>query len=498
MLEQFVSSLLNMMQPSTLLLMFGGAVLGLIFGALPGLTATMGVAVMLPLTFALDPNSGLALLMSVYIGGVSGGLVSATLLRMPGTPSSVATTFDGYPLAQRGEAAKALGTGILGSFFGGLFSLAILMLIAPYIARLALRFGPYEYFALTLFALSLVSALSRGILAKGTLSALLGLAAAVVGVAPIDGGARYTFGNIALFAGFGVIPFMVGLFAISQMIRDIQSQVTIPDVRLRIRGFGVTLREIKDNLVNIVRSALIGVGIGILPGIGGAASNLIAYAAAKQSSKNPEKFGTGTVDGVWASETANNASVGGALVPLMTLGIPGDGVTAVLLGGFIIHGLQPGPLLFRTNPDIVTGIYAAFFIVSIMVLAIMFGAMRIFPRILLLPRHFLFPILLVLTVIGAFASNNRVFDVWVMLTFGIVGFFLEKYGFPLSPLVLGFVLGPVLELNLRRALMFSQGDLLPFITQPFSALFLGLTVLSVIFALYSEFKDRNKTKIADA
>lgn len=490
MFEYLGQALAELLQPQTLLLLFGGSVMGLVFGALPGLSATMGVAIMLPLTFVLEPGTGLAMLVSIYIGGISGGLISATLLRMPGTASSVATTFDGFPLAQKGQAAKALGTGIVGSFIGGMLGLAALMFLAPIIARVALRFGPYEYFALTLFALSLVSVLSRGAMVKGLIAALLGLSASLVGAAPMGGTQRFTFDYIQLFGGFGIVPFMVGLFAISQMIRDVQTKARPTPINLNIRGFGVTLREIRENLVTIGRSALIGLGIGILPGIGGAASNLVSYAAAKQASKEPEKFGTGTVEGVWASETANNSSIGGALIPLMTLGIPGDGVTAVLLGGFIIHGLQPGPLLFRNNPEIVAGIYMAYFVVMFMVLIVMFGAMRVFPRILLLPRYYLLPALFVLTVIGSFAFNNRLFDAWVMVAFGVTGYLLERFRFPLSPLVLGFVLGPIVELNLRRSLMFSEGALTPFFTHPFSAGFLALTVASVALGIYNEVKGR--------
>lgn len=493
MLEYLIPSLATLLQPQTLLIMLGGTVMGLIFGALPGLSATMGVAVMLPITFALEPGTGLAMLVAIYIGGISGGLIPAMLLRMPGTASSVATTFDGFPLAQKGQAAKALGTGILGSFIGGVLGLAALMFLAPIVARVALRFGPFEYFSLTLFALSLVSILSRGAMVKGLLAALLGLTFASVGAAPLGGTQRLTFGLIELFGGFGIVPFMVGLFAISQMIRDVQQRATPIDVKLDIRGFGVTLKEVLDNIWTILRSALIGLGIGILPGIGGAASNLVSYAAAKQASKEPEKFGTGTVEGIWASETANNASIGGALIPLMTLGIPGDGVTAVLLGGFIIHGLQPGPLLFRTNPEIVSGIYMSYLIVLFMMLFLMFGAMRIFPRILQLPRHYLLPALFVMTVIGSFAFNNRLFDAWVMLGFGIAGYLLERFNFSLSPLVLGFVLGPIVEQNLRRSLMFSEGDLMPFLTHPFSAGFLVLTVASVLFGIYTESKKRRSS-----
>lgn len=480
----FFESILELLSPFKLALMFGGAAVGLVFGALPGLNATMAVAIMLPLTFLFDPQTGLALLIAIYIGGIAGGLVSAGLLRIPGTPSSVATTFDAYPLARKGQAVKALGTGMVASFIGGLISLGLLMAFAPPIARIAVRFGPFEYTALAAMALTLVGVLSRGHMVKGLLAALLGVALSLIGFAPIDGSQRFTFGSIDMVAGIGLVPFMVGLFAISQLIRETLAGGRRIDLDLDMRGIGVTLREMKANAVNVIRSSMIGVGIGVLPGIGGAASNLVAYASAKQSSKHPEKFGTGIVDGVWASESANNASVGGALLPLLTLGIPGDGVTAMLIGGFEIHGLQPGPILFKQNPEVITAIYAAFLLSAIMILIIQLATIRTFPRVLLTPRHYLLPFLIVLTTIGAFAADNRFFDVWVMLIIGVLGFVLEKYRFPLAPMVLGFVMGPILEINLRRAMMYTEGDLTPFVTQPIAAVFVAMTVLSLAYGIW--------------
>lgn len=483
MIGMFFESLIALMSPITLAMMLGGTVLGLFFGALPGLNATMAVAIMLPITFALQPEAGLAVLMSAYIGGISGGLVSAVLLRVPGTPSSVATTFDAYPLAQKGQAIKALGTGMLASFLGGMFSLAVLVATAPIVASVAIKFGPFEFTALAVLALTLVGVLSVGNMVKGLLSALLGVAIGLVGFAPIDGTQRFTFGELDLAAGVALVPFMIGLFAVSQLIRETLYGVRKVNLDLKVSGIAVKMSELLANWFNILRSSFIGVGIGILPGIGGAASNLVAYAVAKQSSKKPETFGKGAVDGIWASESANNASVGGALLPLLTLGIPGDGVTAILIAGFEIHGLQPGPLMFKLTPGIVASVYAAFFITALMVLAIQLGTIRTFPRLLLIPRQYLLPFLMVLVVIGAYAADNRSFDIWLMFAMGVLGYLLERYGFPLAPLVLGFVMGGILETNLRRALMFSEGDLTPFITKPVPAVFLALSVASVIYGI---------------
>jgi len=483
MIELFFVNLGQLLAPQTLAIMLAGLLVGLFFGALPGLSATMAVALLLPVTFAMEADVGIAMLIATYIGGITGGLVSATLLRIPGTPSSIATTFDGYPLARSGEATKALATAMVASAVGGLMSLVVLVIFAPVLARVAIRFGAQEFTALTIAALTLVVVLSQGNLLKGLLSAALGLAVATVGFAPIGGAQRFTFGTIDLAAGVGIVPFMVGLFAISEMIR----QTVEPSLRIKpsfdVRGTGIRLAEFVGNGWNMLRSGVIGIAIGILPGIGGSASNLVAYGAARQASKTPERFGKGEVAGIYASETANNASVGGALLPLITLGIPGDGVTAILIGGFTIHGLQPGPLLFRNAPDLIGMIYAAFFTATILLLVIQLLTIHLFPRVLLTPRHLLLPILVMLMVVGTYASGNRLFDVWLMLGFGVLGYGMERYGFPLGPMVLGFVLGPIFETSLRRAIMFSGGDYMTFLTRPISAVLLLVAAVLLAYGL---------------
>ncbi|EHA14690.1 tripartite tricarboxylate transporter permease [Halomonas sp. HAL1] len=484
MFDIFLISLTELISPVNLLLIMGACILGLVVGSLPGLNASMAVAIMLPLTFSLSPGVGLAVMIAVYIGGLSGGMVSAVLLNMPGTPSSIATTFEGYPMAQRGEAVKALGTCALASFAGGLFSLLLLVMFAPIISRVAIKLGPAEYFSLSLMALTLVVALSRGSMIKGMLAGLLGLLIGTVGFAPVDGTARFTFGSISMMSGLGIIPVMIGLFAISQVLRDAYESKELPSINLDIKGVGVTLREVRNNIVNVIRSSLIGVGIGVLPGIGGTASNMIAYGVAQQSSRTPEKFGKGTVEGLWATESANNASIGGALLPLITLGIPGDGVTAILIGAFMIHGLQPGPLLFVNNPGVVSSVYAAFMLAVLFVVVFQLLTLKIFPRVLRIPQHYMLPVLVVLSVIGAYASDYRLFDVWIMLAVGVTTVAIGLAKLPLGPLVLGFVLGPIVETNLRRALMHSDGAVDIFFTRPISVSFLAIAVIVVTLSLF--------------
>jgi len=479
-MEYFLTAALIVSHPMNLLSIFVGTFFGLVFGAIPGLTATMGVALLIPFTFKMDPITGICLLIGIFIGGISGGLISATLLRMPGTPSSVATCFDGYPMAQKGQAGQALGIGIVSSFLAGLSTAVGLALLSPPIARLALHLGYFEYFSLGLFALTIVVTLSKGGMIKGILCAFLGLVISMFGTAPIDNAARFTFGWDEMKAGFSLLPVLIGLFAVSQIITELlkSEKIMIPQIgRQRILP---PLSLFRDEWKNLIRSTFIGFFIGILPGIGGATGNIVAYAQAKSASKTPEKFGTGHPGGIVASESANNATTGGALIPLVTLGIPGDAVTAILIGGLMIHGIQPGPMLFKSNPDVVYSIFVATFIANIMMVLLMLGAIRVFIFLLKIPKTYLLPLIMALCVIGAFAMNNRMFDIWTLFLFGIVGFVLERFQFPLTPVLLGIVLEPIIEINLREGLMASQGDFFPIFTQPISLLFILLAVLSVL------------------
>ncbi|WHH57630.1 tripartite tricarboxylate transporter permease [Petroclostridium sp. X23] len=500
MFELFVAGFSAVFTFKAMLLITIGVAVGIIFGAIPGLTATMAVALCLPITFGMSPVEGMSLLIGLYIGGVSGGLISAILLKIPGTPSSIATTFDGHPMAAKGQAGKALGTGIVFSFLGGLFSILALIFIAPPLAEFALQFGPFEYFAIAIFSLTMISSLSGNSLAKGLLTGFIGMALATIGTAPIDAYPRFTFGLDELSAGFDLLPVLIGLFAISEILKTAETSLVLKKDEIRdysIKGFGFTMKEFIEQQWNFVRSSLIGTGVGILPGIGGGTSNIIAYLTAKNQSKYPEKFGTGIIDGIVASETSNNASVGGALIPLLTLGIPGDTVTAMLLGGLMIHGLTPGPLLFQTSGEIVYGIFAALIIANVMMLIMEFFGMRLFVRLLSIPKHILLPVIISLCVVGSFGLNNRVFDVWSLFLFGLLGYVLDKFKYPLPPIILGFILGPIAETNLRRGLMMSNGSFLPFVTKPIAAIFLAIAVFSIVMSVRKNMKN-SKEKLQNA
>ena len=487
MIDVFFQAVANVLgDPLTIFLVFLGTGIGIVFGAIPGLTATVAIAMMLPVTFNMTPTTGISTLVALYIGGISGGLISAILLNMPGTPSSIATCFDGRPLALKGQAGKAIGVGVVFSFLGTMFGIAAMVFISPWLASLTIKFGPWEYFAVTLFSLTLIASLSGKNIVKGVLTAVLGMMFATVGRGPVDGVERFTFGNVDLSSGFTMLSVLVGLYAISEIMKTagvMQNDEDLTAAEYHIKGFGFTLPEFISQIGNAVRSALIGLGIGILPGIGGGTSNLLAYSVAKNQSKYPEKFGTGIIDGVVASETANNATIGGAMIPLLTLGIPGDTVTAMLLGGFVLHGIQPGPLLFESHGDVVYGVFVAMILSSVFMLLWAFGAMRLFIKVLKVPKNYLYPIIIVLCTLGAYAVNNRIFDALAMVAFGVVGFVLERLKYPLPPFILGFVLSNTFELNLRRGLQVDHGNFLGLFSHPIATVFFVIAILSLLFSI---------------
>ena len=493
MLLQGVAAVIS--DPISIALIFFCTGIGIIFGAIPGLTATIAIAMMLPITFSMAPTMGISTLVALYIGGISGGLVSAILLNMPGTPSSIATCFDGRPMALKGQGGKALGVGVVFSFVGTVLSIAAMIFIAPPLAAITIKFGAWEYFTVTLFSLTLIASLSGKDIIKGIITAIIGMMFASVGLAPIDGVERFTFGSVELSSGFAMLSVLVGLYAISEVMKTagtIQNGENFVATEFKMKGFGFSLAEFFGQMKNAVRSALIGIGIGILPGIGGGTSNIVSYTIAKNQSKYPEKFGTGIIDGVVASETANNATIGGAMIPLLTLGIPGDTATAMLLGGFMIHGIQPGPLLFESHGDVVYGVFTAMILSSFFMLIWSLGAMRLFIRILKVPKNYLFPIIVVLCSVGAFALDNRVFDAASIILFGVIGYALEKLKYPLPPFILGFVLGGTFEQNLRRGLQIGNGNIFDLFNYPIAILFLAATVVSIIFSIRSYHKNAKK------
>jgi putative tricarboxylic transport membrane protein len=472
-----------LLSPTFIYIMIG-TILGVIFGAIPGLTATLAVVILLPLTYGMDPLAGIATLLAAYIGGISGGVVAAILIGMPGTPSSVTTVFDGYPLAKKGLGPKALGMGAVSNLVGSLISLAFLILLAPQLAKFALSFTPFEYTMVMIFAFVIVAGLT-GDFFKSLIVTFFGLSIAAWGFDPINAAERNPLGFDFLSNGVPAIPAMIGLFVISRVFVELETDQSAPIIpKSKTKSVFPSLREMKESTGNFFRSGIIGTAIGILPGIGSSLATFVAYDQAKKASKKPETFGKGNIQGVVASETSNNAVIGGALIPLLALGIPGDGVTALLLGGLQMHGLQPGPLLFTNQPEFLTGLFVAFFIsVIIMYIFMVTIGARIFPFLLSAKKVYLLPIVLVMSIAGSYNIGFRIEDVWIMAIFGVIGYFMDKWKFSTLPLVITLLLGASFEKYIRNGLIQSSGDLTPFFTRPIALLFLVLTVLTVIFVL---------------
>jgi len=478
----------NAFKPLSLLLLFVGVWGGMIFGAIPGLTAVMAITIALPFTFFLPPVESITLLVGIYIGSISGGFISASLINMPGTPSSVATTFDAYPMAQKGKAGEALRLGLFSSVAGGLAGTIVLIGVAPFIAWQALKLGPFEYFSLGMFTYFCVCGLLGGNFWKNMIGICIGLFLACIGADNITSVSRLTFGFAELQGGIALLPFMIGLFVIPQLIDDISRETA---VIVPIEANKIRIRELFPRLGVLVRykmayfaSYMIGLVIGILPGIGGTTANVISYQVVKSISKHPEKFGTGIDEGIIASETANNASVGGAFVPFLALGIPGDAITAILLGALMIQGIQPGPLLFQNNADLVYAVFAANILGNIAMLIIGIFMIKFFIRVLSFPKKYLLPLITVFCILGAFSGNNRIFDVVVMLLLGLFGFFWKKQGFPLLPILIAYILEPIVEKGLREGVSMSGGSFMPLITRPISLTFLILSGVAVVAGFF--------------
>ena len=472
-----------------LMLMFLGVSAGLIAGSIPGFTITMAVVLTLPFTFGLSAVEGLATMIGVFVGGLSGGLMSGMLTGIPGTPSSVATTFDGFPMARGGRPGLALGIGIWSSFFGGIFSACLLVALAPQLARIGLEFGPWDYFALVLFALTITASLSGENLVKGVIAGLLGLLVATIGEDEVNGVARFDFGVDALRQGFAFLPVLVGLFAFSQLLSDVRDVAAArrPLMEKSAQAVRVehlkAIREIFRHWAQLIRSSLIGTFTGILPAAGGSISNILAYDQAKKASRNPEAFGSGTPEGIIAPESSNNATAGGALITMMALGIPGDVVTAVMLGALLIHNVQPSPTFISDNPQLAYAIFVAFFLAHFIMIAMQAVCLRAFLLVVRVPMYTLASVILLYCAIGVFALNNVSFDIWTLFIFGVLGYVLKTLGFPLAPMILGVVLGHVAELNLSRALAISD-DLTLFVTRPWALFFLVISVFSAAFPWY--------------
>lgn len=474
-----------------------GIVVGIVIGAIPGLGPTMAIALLIPVTFSMDPIPAITLLLGVYQGAIFGGSISAILLNVPGTPSSAATAIDGYAMARKGQGGKALRIALYASVFGNIFSCLVLMMLAQPLASMALNFGPAEMTTLLLFALAVIILFGGGAKLDAAIMVLIGICAGIIGLDPIAGTPRFTFNNFALENGLQLIPVLVGLFAMSEVFLQLFNRPKacagtqeVPEVLPTKVG----LAEMWRMRTTMFLSSVIGTFIGILPGIGSTVPAFMSYSLARSRSRDPSSFGKGAAEGVAAPEAANNAVTGGALIPTLALGIPGDAVTAVILGAFMLQGLAPGPFLFRDYGVEVYAIFEALLLSSIP--CIIFGLLlfRVAVHVIRIqPRH-LFPAITILALLGAFSVNNSMVDVWVMLGAGIVGFLLRRSGFPLPPLLIGLILGKSLEQSLRQALLTSGGSLEIFVASPIAAGFLVIIALCVIAAVVVHLRNRNKSE----
>ena len=473
----------------TMFTIFLGTLLGIVIGAMPGIAVTTGVAIFLPMTFHMEPIPAFGFLLGIYCGGMYGGSIPAVLINTPGTSSAAATVLDGYPMAKNGQAYKALQMALYASLVGGLLSCIALVGISPFLARVALTFGPTEYFALGLFGLTVVASLSSGNMARGLIAACIGLFLSYIGLDPINASTRMTFDSVSLMGGFELIPTLMGLFAVSEIImQSEQIYKQNREEKIVAQGGKCTLKDIKGSMRTIIRGSVIGILIGILPATGGGTAAFISYNEAKRKSKNPEQFGKGTIEGVAASESANSAVVGGAMIPVLTLGIPADVVTAVMMGALMIQGLVPGPLLIAQEAETVFGIYAALIVSNFFMFFLGMVGIRWFYKVTMIPKSVLQPIVFAMCCIGTFAVSSRGFDVFSMFVMGIIGYLLLKNKIPLPPVLLALILGPIVETNLRRGLMTYRGRFLPFLSRPVTLVLLLLSTASVIFSFYREFK----------
>jgi putative tricarboxylic transport membrane protein len=483
-LENILQSLLYILNPPNLLLVVVGTGFGILCGALPGISSSMAIILMLPFTYAMEPVESIAVLVAVYIGGACGGSISAILLRTPGTPEAVATTFDGYPMAMKGEAGKALGLAVSASSLGGIFSALAMVVAAPLLAVAALKFQSAEYFALALLGLSCVTSLGARNQLKAILSALLGLLISTVGLDPINGAERFTFQQDFLMNGVGYIPIMIGTFAIAEVYKNIgklsqeggQPAMMAQKVSLEI----TRLRELIRMRVTLIKSSLIGIIIGIVPAAGGAIASLVSYGEAVRSSKAPEQFGSGVPEGIVAAESANNAAVGGSLVPTLILGIPGSPTSAVIMAAFMIQGLRPGPLLLKDQPILLYSVFFSIILASFLLFVLGRYITREFAHILKLPYPLLGTLIMALGVVGAYALQNSYYDVLIMLIFSFVGYLFEKFGYSAPSLILGLILGGIAENALRQQLIISDGNWFSFFTRPLSLLILIFAVVALL------------------
>ena len=492
---------LGLFDAGVIIFMVLGVVLGLIVGALPGLTATMGVSILVPLTYSLSPTAAIMMLLGIYCSANYAGSISATLVNIPGTPSAVMTTLDAYPLAQKGQAGRAIGIATLSSSLGGLFSVVTLALFSPLIANIALKFTSLEMFLVALWGISIMAYVSPGSTLKGLIAGFIGLLVATIGFDPLTAASRFTFGSVHLLSGVEFIAAMIGLFGVSEIFLNIEKHAVGTKAQVyKVEKSLESFKEVRGLWGTILRSSVIGVIIGAIPGAGGTIAAIVAYAQQKRFSKNPSLLGKGAVDGIAAAESANNACTGGAMTTLLSLGIPGDAVTAILIGAFVLHGIQPGPFMFEKNYDLVSAIFIGMVMITILFLVFgLFGAKH-FAKLLFIPRPVLNTGILALCVIGTYAIQSSMFDVGAMLLFGVLGYLMSKQEVPRAPMVLALILGPLMEENFRRWLSLADGKYVSVLWETYTKnpVAVVLTILVVLTMVMPMFQKRRITEDASA
>ena len=473
---------------NTFLYMAMGTIAGICIGALPGLTATMGVALLLPMTFGMDASQGILMLLGIYCGAIYGGSISAILLHTPGTPASAATALDGYKLAQNGEAGRALGVSTLSSFLGGTVSALCLCLISPQLAKLALKFSSAEFFLLAVFGLCIIGNISGSNIEKGLICGCLGVLVATIGIDSVTSYIRFTpQNNYNLMGGISYIPIMIGLFAMSQAFEGVEDIFSAEKSQIKIKNILPKKEDLKRVFTIAPITGLIGTFIGIIPGAGADIGSFVGYNVARAISKEPEKLGKGCIDGIIGPEGGNNGVSGGAMIPMLTLGVPGDAVTAIMIGALTIQGLTPGPMLFQQEKVLVYTIFIGMFVANLLMCIFGFAGIRAFTKVLSVPKVILTPAIFALCVVGSYAMNNNIFDVYVMLIAGIVGYFLNKAKVPTSPAILGLILGPMAEKNFRTALLKSGGDPVVFFNSAICWFFIALIIIALFGSQISAF-----------
>ncbi len=464
-------------EPKTLFLCFVGVLMGTLVGVLPGLGPAASISLLIPLTFSLTPAQSIIMLAGIYYGAYYGGSTTSILVNIPGEAASTVTCLDGYQMAKKGRAGPALGISAFGSFIAGTFAIILMMFLAPPLARIALKFGPPEYFSLMCLGLTMVTYLSSGSMVKALMMMCIGLMIGCVGNDLVTGSMRYAFGSLQLTDGFGLVPVIMGLFGISEVLINVEEPSESRALfKTRVRELFPTRRDWKDSAWPITRGSILGSFLGILPGGGGVLASFVSYAVEKRFSKHPERFGTGEIAGVAGPESANNAGAGTSFIPLLTLGIPCNAVIAILMGALMVHGVTPGPLLIAKHPDIFWGVIGSMYIGNALLLVLNLPLIGVWVKILKIPYPILFPLILLFCLIGAYSLNNNIFDVAIMIIFGVVGYLMKKFDYHPAPIVLALVLGPKLEESLRQSLVISEGSPVVFFTHPISAAFLVAAV----------------------